>query len=104
MARSIVEEVKIIHRTYLPTFCLDIGVMIFKNSIKKEVDSPLVAADGEALAGYVLPDAHALGQGVALDSETVRAVDGLSHRLGACGGADWGRHGCWNAWVISLGK
>jgi hypothetical protein len=59
------------------------GVVLGVLPVGVEVDRPLVAADGEGLAGDVLPDAHPLGERVALDHEAVGAVHRLRHGAGA---------------------
>lgn len=46
-------------------------------SVGVKVDSPLMTADGEIVTGNVFPDAHALGQRVPLDHESMRAVNRL---------------------------
>ena len=56
------------------------GVVLWIFAVGVEVDGPLVASDGEVVARDVLPDAHALGQRVALDHELVRPVHRLRHR------------------------
>jgi len=56
-----------------------VGVVLGVLPVGVEVDRPLVAADGEGLAGDVLPHAHALGERVALDHEAVGPVHRLRH-------------------------
>lgn len=55
------------------------GMILGILSVGVEVNRPLVASDGEILAGNVFADAHAFGQGVTLDDELVGAIDGLGH-------------------------
>lgn len=56
------------------------GMILGVLAIGVEVDRPLVAADGEIVAGDVFADADALGQGITLDHEVVGAIDGVSYR------------------------
>lgn len=58
------------------------GVVLGVLAVGVEIDGPLVAADGEVVAGDVLADADALGEGVALYGEVVGAVDGLGQGEG----------------------
>lgn len=61
----------------------DIGGVVFGVlAVGVEIDGPLVAADGEVVAGDVLADADALGEGVALYGEVVGPVDGLGQGEG----------------------
>lgn len=53
------------------------GAVLGVLAVGVEVDGPIVAANGEVVAGDVLADPHALGEGVALDGEPVGPV----HRL-----------------------
>ncbi|KAL6992950.1 hypothetical protein U1Q18_011065, partial [Sarracenia purpurea var. burkii] len=50
------------------------GVVLGVLAVGVEVDGPLVATDGESVAGDVLPHSHAFGQRVTSDHELVRAV------------------------------
>lgn len=58
------------------------GVVLGVLPVGIEEDRPLVASNGEVIASDVLADTHALGQGVALDRELVRAVHGPGEGLG----------------------
>lgn len=59
------------------------GVVLGVLAVGVEVDRPLVAPDGEVLAGDVLPHPDPLRQGVALYDEPVRPFHRLRHRSGA---------------------
>lgn len=54
------------------------GVVLGIFTVGVKVNRPLVAPDGEIVAGDMLADAHSFGHGVALDHEAVRPV----YRLG----------------------
>ncbi|GLT61306.1 hypothetical protein SLA2020_340250 [Shorea laevis] len=55
------------------------GIVLGVLAVGVEVDRPLVPSDREIVTRDVLPHPHALGQGVTLDNELVRAVLGLRH-------------------------
>lgn len=56
------------------------GVILGVLAVGVEVDSPLVPADGESIAGDVFPDPDSFGERVAFDREAVGSVYGLRHR------------------------
>lgn len=56
------------------------GVVLRVLAVGVEVDGPVVATDGEGVAGDVLAHPRALRQGVTLDQEPVRSVHRLRHR------------------------
>lgn len=56
------------------------GVILGVLAVGVEVDSPLVPADGESVAGDVFSDPDSFGQRVAFDREAVGSVYGLRHR------------------------
>lgn len=54
-----------------------IGIIFGVFTVRVEINGPLISTDGEIIAGDVLADADALGEGIAFDGEMVGAVDGL---------------------------
>jgi len=56
------------------------GVILVVFPVGVDVDGPVVAADGEGVAGEVSAGADALGEGEALEGVLVRAPHGLSDR------------------------
>ena len=50
------------------------GIVLRILAVRIEIYGPLVASDGEVVAGDVLSDAHAFGQGIALDHEPVEPL------------------------------
>lgn len=55
------------------------GIVFRVLAVGIEVDCPLITADREGLARYVLADAHPLRQRIPLYREPVRAVHRLGH-------------------------
>lgn len=55
------------------------GIVLGTSAIWVEVDSPVVASDGESVAGHVHARPHTLGQRVPGDRIQVRATDRLIH-------------------------
>lgn len=56
------------------------GVVLVVLPVGVDVDGPVVAADGEGVAGEVPAGADALGEGEALEGVLVRAPHGLGDR------------------------